>query len=235
MDGRVSDQPAFVLHRRAYQESSLILDLLTRDHGRISLLARGARKRRNVADFEIGSVSRVGWSGRGELKNLTQIDSHPLDIPASHTLGVFYLNELLLYLLPGRDPHPEIFDLYQDTLLQMACTRLEPLLRIFEFEFLRSLGLLPDLSVEADLGKPVESGGYYRLLPQSGVFRADPALPDDFSGEALQAISAQRFDHPGQLLQAKRLMRTIIDFNLQGRELQSRKLYQQMTQFHHEQ
>jgi DNA repair protein RecO (recombination protein O) len=235
MDTRVSDQPAFALHRRAYQESSLILDLLTRDYGRISLLARGARSRRNVAQFEIASVMRIGWSGRGDLKNLTTLESHPLTIPPQHTLGVFYLNELLLFLLPARDPYPGVFDLYQATLVQMASHPLEPLLRAFELAFLRELGLMPDLAVEADSGNQVEPDRRYRLLPQTGVLPTDNPLPGDFSGAALRAIDAQQFDLEQYRADAKRLMRAIIDFNLQGRELQSRKLYQQMMPGNHDQ
>jgi DNA repair protein RecO (recombination protein O) len=228
MDTRVSDQPAFVLHRRAYQESSLILDLMTRDYGRISLLARGARSRRNVAQFEIARVMRVGWSGRGELKNLTTLESHALTIPPQHTLAVFYLNELLLFLLPVRDPYPGVFDLYQATLLQMVSESLEPLLRAFELGLLRELGLMPDLVVEADSDRLVDPDRRYRVLPQTGVLPTDKPLAGDFSGAALHAIDAQRFDLEQYRADAKRLMRAIIDFNLQGRELQSRKLYQQM-------
>jgi len=142
MQNRITDQPAFILHRREYQDSSLILELLTLDFGRVSLMARGARKRRDAAHFQSFNRLSVGWSGQSELKTLTQIDSQPLLIPSACYLAVFYLNELLLYLLAKHDEQGALFKRYQMVLLEFgqldvgqALTinaEIEPILRNFE-------------------------------------------------------------------------------------------------------
>ena len=229
MESRITDQPAFLLHRRPFQESSLILDIFTRDYGRLSLIAKGARERRDIAHFQSGQVLRVGWSGRSELKQLTAIDSHALTIPVQHTLLLYYLNELLLYLLPVQDPYPQVFECYQVTLLQLAETEVEPLLRRFEYHLLVSLGMMPDLVKEADSGQAVDAAQWYRLLPQVGMLRTPADDEAGFPGAFLLALAAGQFEALQWRRYSKRLMRTIIDFNLHGRTLQSRKLYQQMN------
>lgn len=230
MDLRVNDQAAFLLHRREYQNSSLILELFTRDYGRVSVLARGARKRRDVSHFQIANRLQLGWSGRSELKVLTTIESRSLEVPESCLIAVFYLNELLMYLLPKQDTYPDLFELYQLTLLQISPGSLEPLLRCFEYEMLNSLGLMPSLLVESVTGKPIEMGCHYHWDQQSGLRQA--ANPDSSSYSAEQLIAIQQADYAlsSTLRGAKQLMRSIIDFNLQGRALQSRLIYQQMLQ-----
>jgi DNA repair protein RecO (recombination protein O) len=229
MDMHVNDQAAFLLHRREYQNSSLILELFTRDYGRISLLARGARKRRDVSHFQIGNRLQLGWGGRSELKVLTTIESRSLKVSDSCMIAVFYLNELLIYLLPKQDPYADLFDLYQSTLLQLDAESLQPLLRSFEFNLLTSLGLMPELTTESPGGRPVEEGSMYQLNPSAGLKRVDEGGTNIFTAEQLIAIDACNFDSATILQAAKRLMRTIIDFNLQGRALQSRLFYQQMN------
>jgi DNA repair protein RecO (recombination protein O) len=224
----VNDQAAFLLHRREFQNSSLILELFTRDYGRISLLARGARKRRDVSHFQIGNRLQLGWSGRSDLKALTAIESRSLEVPDSCLIAVFYLNELLMYLLPKQDPYADLFELYQDTLLRLDRETLEPLLRSFELRMLSSLGLMPELNIESPGGLPVEEKSMYKLNPSEGLFRVDANEKNAFSADQLIAIQSCDFKSETVLQAAKRLMRMIIDFNLQGRELQSRLFYQQM-------
>jgi DNA repair protein RecO (recombination protein O) len=228
MDMRVSDQAAFLLHRRDYQDSSLILEVLTRDYGRMGLLARGARKRRDVSHFQIANRLQLGWSGRSDLKVLTSIESRALEVPGSCMIPVFYLNELLMYLLPRQDANREIFELYQLTLLQLETDTLEASLRYFEYHLLTELGLMPELGHESPGGRPVEANSSYQLLQGSGLTRIDEGETQGFSGEHLLAIQAGNFSSADILKTAKLLMRSIIDFNLQGRALQSRQIYQQM-------
>lgn len=231
MEQRVNDQPAFLLHRRDYQDSSLILEIFTRDYGRMSLLARGARKRRDVSHFQIAHRLQLGWSGKGELKILNAIESRRIQLSEISHLAVFYLNELLMLMLAKQDPHVDLFDSYQLSLLKMLDHPLEPILRNFELDLLQDLGLMPDLSIQHRNGNPLQSGASYLVDPQSGVIDIDQqAQPGRYSGAELLAIHNRQFDSPEILSRAKRLMRSIIDFNLQGRALQSRQLYQQMTQ-----
>jgi DNA repair protein RecO (recombination protein O) len=224
----VNDQAAFLLHRREYQNSSLILELFTRDYGRMSLLARGARKRRDVSHFQIANRLQLGWSGRSDLKLLTTIESRSLEVTDSCLIAVFYLNELLMYLLPKQDPYTELFELYQLTLLQLDAESLEPLLRNFEFNLLTSLGLMPELNISSPAGQPIVENSRYQIDPSAGLLPAEEHDNNAFSAEQLIAIQACDFSSTSTRLAAKRLMRTIIDFNLQGRALQSRQFYQQM-------
>jgi DNA repair protein RecO (recombination protein O) len=228
MDLHVNDQAAFLLHRREYQNSSLILELFTRDFGRMSLIARGARKRRDVSHFQIANRLQLGWTGRSELKLLTHIESRSLQVTESCLIAVFYLNELLIYLLPKQDAYADLFELYQSTLLQLDKESLEPLLRNFEFKLLTSLGLMPSLDIESAGGQPVEESVNYQINPSNGLCRAHEHDKNTFTAEQLFAIQRGDFSALSTLQAAKRLMRTIIDFNLQGRALQSRLIYQQM-------
>lgn len=232
MINRINDQPAFVLHRRDYHESSLILEIFSEDFGRLSVLAKSARKRRDAAHFQICNRLLLGWSGQSELKTLTQIEGQDLAIAADYLPSVFYINELLLYLLPKHDEQPDLFGKYQMLLLSLAHTGsstecLQSRLRNFEIELLSALGVMPDLSCDYQTQQGLDDHCYYRLDAQQG-----PLLSQDqenaYLGEVLSAIHHRRFESAAVLRAAKHLMRKIIDYNLQGRTLQSRHFYQQM-------
>lgn len=228
MQQRVSDQPAFILHRRDFRDSSLILEVFTEHHGRLGVMAKGARKRRDAAHFQPFNQLLIDWSGRGELKTLTRIDSQPMGIDAQCYLPVFYINELLLYLLPRQDEHRRLFQAYHALLLQIRPNSFQPTLRRFEVQLLIELGLLPDLLCQSDNGERLEENRYYRLDMEAGIL---PAREDDrltYSGSELQAIHQQNFSTANNLRAARLFLRQIIDYNLQGRTLQSRKLYQQL-------
>lgn len=228
MQNRINDQPAFILHRREFQDSSLILEIFSEDYGRLSVMARGARKRRDVAHFQLFNRLSVGWAGRSELKTLTHIDSRPLSIPADCYLALFYINELLLYLLPKQDEYRGIFHRYQSLLLQMDSQHMEALLRGFELYLLTQLGLMPTLLCESAHGQILDPVRNYCVDQSLGVRPALDGENNTFSGAELVAIQRQKFDSSAILLSARRLLRQIIDFNLQGRTLQSRKIYQQI-------
>jgi DNA repair protein RecO (recombination protein O) len=239
MQTHISDQPAFILHRRDYQESSLILELLTADYGRITVLAKGARKRRDAASFQSFNRLAVGWSGRSEMKTLTQIESQSLLIPAQCYLPVFYINELLLFLLAKHDEQRVIFQRYQLLLLgfsQLELTQgidissgIEPLLRNYEIDLLTELGLMPELTVLGYNQQEVDATGKYIYVPESGIQLAENDSRVCFMGGDLIAINQRQWDTTEVLKSGKRLLRQIIDFNLNGRQLQSRQLYKQMN------
>ena len=229
MSLRVTDQSAFILHRREFRDSSLILELFTEYHGRVGVLARAARKRRDSALFQPFNRLVVSWSGRSDLKTLTRIDGRPIDVPANCYLAAFYTNELLLYLMPREDEHRDLFNAYQRLLLELEHARLEPLLRAFEIKLLGELGLMPDLNIESQSGRELEDDRRYVLDMQAGLRAANLEEPESFSGKSLKAIHHGEFDSEEILRGARRLLRQIIDFNLQGRTLQSRRLYQQLA------
>ena len=228
MQQRVSDQPAFILHRRDFRDSSLILEVFTEQFGRLGLIAKGARKRRDAAHFQPFNRLMIDWSGRGELKTLTRIDSKPMGVDTQCYLPVFYINELLLYMLPRQDEHRQHFDAYMALLSQIRPHNFEPLLRTFEVQLLTELGLVPDLLCRSDTGSKLEENRYYRLHMEAGIL---PARQDDqltYRGSELKAIHQRDFETPNNLRAARLFLRQIIDYNLQGRTLQSRKLYQQL-------
>jgi DNA repair protein RecO (recombination protein O) len=234
MQNRINDQAAFILHRRDFSESSIILELFTQDFGRINVLVKGAKKRRDAGHFQTGNRLLTGWAGRAELKILTQIESRPLQIPLALFSSVFYVNELLLYLLPKDEEQRVLFQRYQQFLLELAqhdrSLALEPLLRSFEMDLLNELGLMPELCVDHVSGQAVVAKQHYRFSMLSGVVRTELEESSDFAGGVLLCIHHRQFDSATVLQAAKRLMRQIIDYNLQGRTLQSRKFYQQLNQ-----
>lgn len=227
MQNRITDQAAFILHQRDYQESSLILELFTEDYGRLSVLVKGAKKRRDVAHFQLCNRLSVGWSGRGELKILTQIESKSIPVPSKCYIAVFYINELLLTLLPKQDEYPYVFYRYQLLLLGLNQQTIEPLLRSFELDLLTELGFLPDLACVSSNGSRLESDQRYHVDDVSGVYPVHERDVRSYSGAELVAVAQRRFDSDKTLKVAKRLLRQIIDYKLQGRTLQSRKFYQQ--------
>lgn len=224
----VTDQPAFILQRKEFQNSSLILDLLTAQYGRVRVVAKGARKRRDAAHFQPFNRLLVGWRGRNELKTLTHIESRPIPVPNDCYLAAFYVTELLLYLLPGQEEQGEIFTAYEEILQSLEHAYMEPQLRCFEIQLLTALGLMPDLLHQSESGQQVIDDGFYWLDVQTGIVAGDPHDPNSFRGDRLKAVKLQDFSCADNLRTARRVLRQIIDFNLQGRTLQSRKLYQQL-------
>ena len=227
MESRVSDQPAFVLHRREWQNSSYILDLLTRDYGRVSVIAKGARKSRNRALYQPFVLLTLGWSGRQELKTLTGIEGHALPINEQHYLTLIYVNDLLIQLLPKQESSEPIFLVYLE-LLQQATDKLEESdLREFESFLLRELGYFGDISIDT-LGQPITADASYRFEAGSGFSRCPPATRNTFKGQDLLDWRQKKYELEEVLLVARTVMRQSIDASLEGRQLKSRQVYQQM-------
>ena len=233
MQTRITDQSAFILHRRDYKESSLILEIFSEQYGRVSVLAQAARKRRDAAHFQICNRLLMGWTGRSELKTLTQIESRMLAVPSQFYPAVFYLNELLMILLPKHQPYAVLFRLYQNLLLTLVDadddnTSLAVALRNFEIDLLTELGLMPDLSQHSRNADSLDADGWYFIDNSAGVTAAFDNSTVNYQGSTLRAIQQRRFDQPETARAAKILLRQLIDYNLQGRTLQSRKFYQQL-------
>jgi DNA repair protein RecO (recombination protein O) len=173
---RISDEPAFVLHRYDWSESSLILETFTRSHGRVALVAKGAKKPSSSfrpvllplqplhlafgGDAEIRTLRSAEWAG-GQV------------MPTGDALlSGYYLNELLMRLLARDDPHPRLFDAYANTVAVLASSHgeaLEPALRTFELLLLREIGLLPALDMETANLAPLLATMRYSLVPEAGL------------------------------------------------------------------
>lgn len=216
---------AYVLHSRAYRESSALVDFLT-PQGRLRAVLRGARGK-------AGSLARpfvpldVEFRGRGELKNVSRLEAAgiPNLLHGEALFSGLYLNELLIRLLPEQDPHPATFDHYAMTVLALAQGRaLEPLLRSFEWRLLDELGYGFALDMDR-LGQPIAAAGLYRLQADAGLEAVGQLQPGVFHGSELLAMAEADWSVPGALAAAKRLMRQALAPHLGGRPLVSRELF----------
>ncbi|MDB6146242.1 MAG: repair protein RecO [Pseudomonas sp.] len=218
-------QLAYVLHSRAYRESSALVDFLT-PQGRLRAVLRSARGKAGTLARPFVPLD-VEFRGRGELKNVGRMESAGLStwLVGDALFSGLYLNELLIRLLPAEDPHPAVFDHYAATLLALSAGRpLEPLLRSFEWRLLDDLGYGFELSIDIN-GDPVEADGMYRLKVDAGLERVWLLQPGVFQGVELLAMAQADWSAPGALAAAKRLMRQALAVHLGGRPLVSRELF----------
>lgn len=228
---RIDHQPAFVLHRRAYRESSFLLELLTRDCGRVAAVARGVRGSRRGAAAACQPLQPllVAWSGRTELKTLgtAEAAAGAFVLGGERLYSALYVNELLLRLLPPQDPHPALFESYVALLAELAgAEELEPPLRRFELRLLRELGYGIALDHDSATGGVLEPAAQYVFDPAGGFRRADPAAPAPaFPGHVLAAIAREDFSDPVTRRHAKRLLRAALAELLGPRPLLSRSYF----------
>jgi DNA repair protein RecO (recombination protein O) len=230
MSRRVQQQPAFILHHRPFRDSSQILDVLTRDHGKVAVVARGSRgsKSRLAGVLRPFLPLRVSWVARSDLGTLTGAEAAgaPTGLRGDALLSAYYVNELMLHFLHRHDPQPEIFDLYAEVIPKLCTTaNVAACLRRFELELLGLLGYAVSLDHEAGSQKDVEPEHNYEYRLEQGpvpVDRSEGSLV--FTGETLLAIGAGQFEDAHVLRAANRLLREIIAHNLGGKELQSRKV-----------
>lgn len=239
---RRDDQPAYVLHTYAYRETSLVVEALTLEYGRIALVARGAKRPRSELRGLLQGFQPLllSWSGAGELKTLIKAEWRggvPL-LERSALLCGFYLNELLLKLLPREDPHPGLYRAYETAITRLASGFAQaPALRSFEVDLLAELGYALPLDAEADTGAPIDPQARYHYAPDHGARRAsadetravaEPRAGATVSGAALLALAAHSYDDPATAAEAKRLMREVLDHHLEQRSVESRRLLQDL-------
>ena len=200
-------QPAYVLHSRAYRETSALVDFLT-PQGRLRAVLRSARGKAGTLARPFVPLE-VEFRGQGELKNVGRMESAGVStwLNGEALFSGLYLNELLIRLLPAEDPHPGVFDHYAATLLALAEGRpLEPLLRSFEWRLLDDLGY--GFALNTDIhGEPIAPDGLYRLQVDAGLERVYLLQPGLFNGTELLAMAEADWTAPGALSAAKRLMR----------------------------
>ncbi len=231
---RVDLQPAYILHTRPYRDTSLLIDLLTPDYGRVTAVARGVRKSKTPKRQLLNPFSRllVSWQGRTDMKLLTlfESDNHFLSLTANYLYSGFYLNELLVRLLPEMDSHNGIFYAYEHSLCALQkCDEIEPLLRDFEFRLLAELGYGLDFSQDVRNHCAIQPAGFYECHVQEGFYAAAPDLPEDFliKGEVLLAIGRGDYSQANTRLAAKKLARRLLKPLLGSRPLNSRALFTQ--------
>ena len=230
MQRRVQQQPAYILHHRPFRDSSQILDILSEDHGKLALVARGSRgaKSRLKGILRPFMPLSLSWVQRSDLGTLTgaEVRGAPLRLVGDALLSGYYVNELLLYLLHRHDPQPAVFSVYEKTIQALAATdNVAFCLRQFEIELLRQLGYAMNFDHEFGSSDPLQAAQHYEYRFEQGpvAVQRDNG-PMVFTGAELTAIGEQKFDDPQILKLAGRLLREVIGFHLDGKELKSRKV-----------
>ena len=228
-----------MLHAYPYRETSVIVEAFTAAHGRVGLVARGAKRPRSELRGLLQAFQplTLAWAGSGELKTLVKAEWRgglPLPGGAALLCG-FYLNELLLKLLPREDPHPGLFTAYEDAL--HALTREDSagaqavVLRRFELCLLAELGYAVALTHEADTGAPIVAGERYHYAFDRGpqrTLREPGARWPVVRGAALIALAEARYPDAETAGEAKRLMRLVLDHYLEERRIFSRRVVQDL-------
>ncbi len=238
---KVTLQAAFVLHHRPFRDTSIIADLLTPDHGRIGVIARGARSAKSTRRVLLQPFRPLlaSWTGRSELKTLTTLEESGLQLHlANEALAcAYYLSELALRLVPPGESNVVAFALYARSLQQLAeqpTEQHELTLRLYELELLECLGLLPDFAnacVRTDTSDEIpKAGRMYYFNAETATAASQKPVFDAVavSGETLLALSSRQLQGESVMREAKRVMRSVLSLHLGNQPLRSREVFRQM-------
>lgn len=232
---RIELQPAYVLHSRPYRDTSLLIDFFTPTLGRISAVARGVRQRKTRTRSLLNPFTRllISLQGKSDLKLLTAVEADSLffNLQGEQLYAGFYLNELLVRLLPDMDAHEEVFDAYQASLsVLQENASLEPVLRCFELDLLAQLGYGIDFGSDAETGESIDGSENYRFDAQKGFVRipANTSLSEReliLPGLVLVSIAQRDFTEPATRRCAKLLCRQMLKPLLGSKPLNSRDFF----------
>lgn len=256
---RVQHQPAYVLLNRPYSETSWIVEVFSRDFGRLALMAKGARRLKSKLKGTLLPFQPVllSWIGKGEIPILTSAEIDQTDyqfigdeLRGDSLVCGFYCNELIINLLHRHDPHPELFDRYQKTVMSLNTSEISLLansLRDFEQVMMRETGYEVSFEYEADGRTLINAQAYYYFQPSKGFIRATQAKPSQvmhssdydydqryrpsyqgqaIKGRVIHALKQNESDlSPQDLSQSKLLMRDILNQILGSKKIVSRELF----------
>ncbi|KNH09066.1 DNA recombination and repair protein RecO [Candidatus Burkholderia brachyanthoides] len=230
-DFRIAEQPGFVLHSYPYRETSLIIDVFSRDHGRIALVAKGAKRPHSVLRGVLQTFQPLGfsWSGKGEVRTLTNAEwvGGMLPLAGDALLCGFYVNELLVKFCAREDAHPVLFNYYMLTLSRLAHD--EPavqVLRSFETVLLRETGFAMNFT-RTVTRQPVTPQARYVFDPDRGVREASDDFPAQWpvvSGQTLIDMERDDYTSPQTASQSKTLMRFLLNYHLGSTPLATRQI-----------
>lgn len=227
MSGRVTLAPTWVLHTRPYRDTSLLVEALSEEYGRVGLVARGVRGARGRWRGLLQPLQPLllSWSGRGELGTVTACEPAGAAVPLRDEalLSALYMNEVLLRVMQRSDPQPAIFQIYGDTLAGLAGADAAVALRLFEKRLLDALGWGAAYDHTADDGTPVDAAGRYRFAADRGVLSSG-AGDLEVTGDALLALAREDLSDPRVLADARRVLRAALAPHLGDRPLQTREL-----------
>ncbi|MDE1183696.1 DNA repair protein RecO [Paraburkholderia sp.] len=230
-DYKIAEQPAFVLHSYPHRETSLIIDVLSRDHGRLALVAKGAKRPHSALRGVLQTFQplALSWSGKSEIRTLTGAEwvGGMLPLTGDALLCGFYVNELLVKFCAREDPHPDLFRHYVITMTRLAHD--EPpvqVLRSFERVLLKETGYAMALG-RTVTRQTVQADGRYVFDPDRGVREASGGQPAQWpvvSGQTLLDMEQDDYHRPQTVSQSKTLMRFLLNTYLGGTPLATRQI-----------
>jgi DNA repair protein RecO (recombination protein O) len=231
---RQESREAFILHSYPYRETSLLLEVFARAFGRVSMVARAARSPRSPLRGVLLAFQplALSWFGKGEVRTLARaewIGGHPR-LQGEALLCGFYLNELLLRLLPREDPHDALLGRYREALQQLASPGdSAPALRSFERALLKELGYALALERDSANGSAIDPAKSYRYDPERGPVEAGEVASESVvSGRTLLDMARDDYTDPVTQQQAKALMRSLLNHRLDYQPLKSRRIFRDL-------
>jgi len=235
---RIQDELSFVLHSYPFRETSLVLEVFSREHGRVPLVARGARRPKSALRGLLMSFQplALSWFGKNELRTLHSAEwqgGQP-QLQGTALMCGLYLNELLLNLTARDDPHEQLFDYYRQTLQRLVHEQDHAsTLRCFEKHLLQELGYALLLEHEAGGNAPIEEGKQYRYILERGAVedrsQATQGMP--IAGKTLLDIAADDYTDVNSARQGKQLMRMLLNHHLGGVVLHTRELIKDLKKY----
>jgi DNA repair protein RecO (recombination protein O) len=229
---KVGLHPCFILHQRPFRETSMILEVFSREHGKLALVARGVKKRKpNLRSImQPNQKLNIAWVGRGEMGTLTAVEAsdNRYILNGRALIASFYVNELLMRLLHRHEPCPRLFDVYEFTLERLQQQDNEQsVLRNFELRLLESLGygLLLEHDITTGAAISPDQRYYYQLNRGPTVVPAPDRESITISGGALLALAGNALCEPEHLHEVKLLTRKILKNHLGPKPLASRALF----------
>lgn len=231
---RQDGHESFVLHSYPYRETSLLIEAFTRSFGRVSMVARGARSPRSPLRGVLLAFQPVmlSWFGKGEVRTLARaewVGGLPV-LQAEALLCGFYVNELLMRLLPREDPHDVLFLQYHATLRRLAArTDSAAALRSFERALLKELGYAMTLERESVSGGAIEAAKRYVYDPERGPVEGKGTGHEPLvSGRTLLDMARDDYSDPITQAEAKALMRMLLNHRLEYQPLKSRQIFKEL-------
>ncbi len=234
--GRVDDEAGYVLHTYPYRETSVIVETFTERHGRVALIARGAKRPRSELRGVLQAFQplTLAWAGGRELKMLVRAEwQGGLPLPSGGALlNAFYLNELLLKLLAREDPHPQLFTDYEAALAALVKPGdPAPVLRRFELALVAALGYALNLTTDVESGTALDPDASYYFAVERGA-ECLPARGEGrgmiVRGATLIALAEGAYPDAAVAQEAKQLMRMVLDHHLDSRRVFSRRIVQDL-------
>ena len=235
---RRDGHPGYLLHTYPYRETSLVAEIYVREKGRVAVIARGARRPRSALRGVLMAFQplMLSWSGKAELKTLHKAEWQGGYAPLRGLSLIcgFYLNELLLKLLPREDPHEQLFEAYAAALAQLpAAQDHAAVLRRFERVLLQELGYGLVFDREVISGGPCVAEALYRYVPDRGPVAATKTSEQsgvELAGQTLMNMAADQYTDPRTVQQSKVLMRSLINHCLGNQTLHTRQLLRDLQQ-----